>query len=124
MGVIKVVGKAFGLTTKATVLAAKASWHTAVAASTVGMWTAHVAGKTAGLAVDYAKARSILDGDAVLCPRGHRTPTTGTFQCSSCHFVWDGSCWVCPHAECGAKTPFIFCEVCGLGIRNPYRLRA
>lgn len=69
-------------------------------------------------------AKNATQDGELRCPRGHLIPTHGTWECTSCSFVYVGSPWLCPNPEC----PQPFCSHvqcpepgCGLSQRNPHR---
>ncbi len=61
------------------------------------------------------------DPDHIVCPKGHRIETYGTFQCEACGFIYEGNVFQCRNPECKATTPHIRCPECGLSVSNPYR---
>ena len=72
-----------------------------------------------------ADALHVLDviHEGLVCPRGHPVPTTGTFECKACGFVYEGSAFACPNPECPAPTAtYCFCSTCGLSVPSPFRL--
>jgi hypothetical protein len=60
----------------------------------------------------------LLGRDDLPCPGcGQSISLLGRWQCT-CHYVFDGFYFMrCP--VCGAKPPYIHCQRCGVGIKNP-----
>lgn len=73
------------------------------------------------LTIEAVHARRRLTDGGLRCPEGHIVPTEGFWECE-CHFRWRGSVWQCPNPACHAVTPFVFCPLCRLAVRNPYLL--
>ncbi len=49
---------------------------------------------------------------------GSPVSLVGRFECGRCRYVFDGFAFTrC--AVCGAAPPFIPCQVCGVGLKNP-----
>lgn len=57
--------------------------------------------------------------DVMGCPGcGTGVALTGRWECGRCLYVFDGFAFArC--AVCGAVPPFIQCQACGVGLRNP-----
>ena len=57
--------------------------------------------------------------DAVVCRGcGEQVSLVGRFQCGWCGYVFDGFAF--SRCEvCGAVPPFIECQTCGAGFKNP-----
>ena len=57
--------------------------------------------------------------DVLPCPGcGGAVSLVGRYECGRCGFVFDGFAFsVC--TVCGAIPPYIACQVCGAGVRNP-----
>ena len=109
------------VTGKTAVLAAKGAYYGVGAATTVAAWGIHAVGKGTGLAIDLATAQSLGE---IKCPNGHEIETTGQYECGACGFTYEGSIWYCPAGECPAPiTPHISCDICGLSVANPMRIR-
>lgn len=54
------------------------------------------------------------------CPRGHRVPQYGVFECRSCRSNHEG--WVFGRCKvCGDSAGWTPCPICGLPVRNPIR---
>lgn len=79
-----------------------------ITARQVYRWTGRLAG-----------AWVLATNDAIRCAGcGNDVDLTGRWECGRCRYVFDGFAF--SHcAVCGAKPPFIACQVCGVGFRNP-----
>ena len=57
--------------------------------------------------------------DAIPCPGcGMPVALTGRWECGRCRYVFDGFAFArC--GVCGAVPPYISCQRCGVGLRNP-----
>jgi hypothetical protein len=66
-----------------------------------------------------AGARVLAGHDALPCSGcGALVSLVGRFECGRCHYVFDGFAFSgC--AVCGAIPPYITCQSCGVGFRNP-----
>jgi hypothetical protein len=62
--------------------------------------------------------------DALPCPGCHAPISlVGRWECGRCRFAFDGFAFTrC--AVCGAVPPYIPCQRCGVGLRNPTHVRA
>jgi hypothetical protein len=63
--------------------------------------------------------RALKTSDSFRCPGcGAEISLVGRWECAWCKFIFDGfffsRCNVC-----GAKPPYIQCQECGTGVRNP-----
>ena len=61
-----------------------------------------------------------LFADRLPCPRGHRTPVYGVYECGNrgCHAIFEGYVFSkCP--ICGQSAGWTPCRRCGLPVRNP-----
>jgi len=57
--------------------------------------------------------------DSFLCPGcGEAISLVGRWSCGWCNFVFDGF-FFSPCSVCGAVPPYIECQACGSGVRNP-----
>lgn len=57
--------------------------------------------------------------DAVRCPGcGEDVPLVGRWECGWCGYTFDGFAFARCEV-CGAVPPFIECQTCGHGVRNP-----
>lgn len=61
--------------------------------------------------------------DAMTCSGcGEWVSLVGRWECGRCRYVFDGFAFArC--AVCGAVPPFIQCQACGVGLRNPVLCR-
>ena len=66
-------------------------------------------------------ARILATNDALPCGGcGAPVSLVGRFECGRCRYVFDGFAFSgC--AICGAIPPYITCQSCGVGLRNPVR---
>jgi hypothetical protein len=66
-------------------------------------------------------ARLLATNDALPCRGcGEGVSLVGRFECGRCHYIFDGFAFAgC--AVCGAIPPYITCQSCGVGLRNPVR---
>lgn len=66
-----------------------------------------------------AGARMLASNDALPCSGcGGLVSLVGRFECGRCRYVFDGFAFArCP--VCNAVPPYIACQVCGVGLRNP-----
>ncbi len=61
-----------------------------------------------------------LFSETATCPRGHRVPLYGVYQCASCHAVHEGYVFGrC--AVCGERAGWTSCPTCQLPVRSPLR---
>ncbi len=69
--------------------------------------------------VQLAGARLLATHDALPCAGcGASVSLVGRYECGRCHYVFDGFAFArCP--VCGAVPPYIRCQSCGLGLKNP-----
>lgn len=87
-----------------------------------GFWIVSIAWSVFVKTADAAGAAGSVKAGVLRCPRGHAIPLSdGTYECSACKFVYEGSILKCGNPECGATTTYINCPECGLSVRNPYR---
>ncbi len=57
--------------------------------------------------------------DSFLCPGcGEEISLVGRWECGWCSFVFDGF-FFARCSVCGATPPYIQCQACGVGVRNP-----
>ena len=57
--------------------------------------------------------------DSFICPGcGDEISLVGRWSCGWCNFVFDGF-FFDPCNVCGAVPPYIECQACGSGVRNP-----
>lgn len=66
-----------------------------------------------------AGARLLATNDALPCAGcGAPVSLVSRFECGRCRYVFDGFAFArC--AICGAVPPYIVCQTCGVGLRNP-----
>jgi hypothetical protein len=63
----------------------------------------------------------LITHDTLPCPGcGQPISLLGRWQCGSCHYVFDGFAFA-PCEVCGATPPFLACQACGVGVKNPLR---
>ncbi len=60
--------------------------------------------------------------DEIYCPAcGSVVSLVGRWECGACRYVFDGFAF--SRCEvCGAKPPFLECQACGVGIKDPLRI--
>jgi hypothetical protein len=62
---------------------------------------------------------SLIGRDAVRCRAcGETVSLVARFECGWCGYVFDGFAFARCEV-CGAVPPFIECQACGAGVRNP-----
>lgn len=71
------------------------------------------------LTMQLAGARLLATHDALPCSGcGAEVSLVGRYECARCHYVFDGFAFArCP--VCAAVPPYIRCQHCGLGLKNP-----
>lgn len=85
-------------------------------AAVAPFWTARQLYRLTG---QMAGAWELATQDAFVCAGcGTAVALTGRWECGRCRYVFDGFAFArCD--ICGAVPPFISCQVCGVGVRNP-----
>lgn len=101
----------------------KLTWDLAVTTVEAGFWIAHGTSRTVEIGVDAVRARRSMRGGVLHCLRGHPIDVAeATWECTDCHFLWDGDPWICRNPECEApQTVFVNCPTCGRSQRSPFR---
>lgn len=100
----------------------QAAWLLLSWSATLVAWVVYLLHWLGGARRDAHIATHSFDGEFAICPRSHRTRLAGVWRCGACGWTAEvDNPWRCTHRACGAVTPYIPCEICGLSIRNPYR---
>jgi len=69
-----------------------------------------------------AAAWVLATQDSLPCPGcGVPVSLTGRWECGRCRYVFDGYAFAAC-GVCGAVPPYISCQACGIGLRNPLRV--
>lgn len=90
----------------------KAAWWLLAGPFLAARWLSRLIGRLAGGWV-------LATRDQLPCPGcGEPVSLVGRWQCEWCQWVFDGFAF--SRCEiCGAVPPFIECQRCGAGVRNP-----
>ncbi len=104
------------------ILILKLMWNLVLGTIEAVFWAWYALTKSVATTADAIRLVKV-ESEGLFCPRGHPVPTTGTFECKACGFVYEGSAFACPNSECPAPTAtYCFCPTCRLAVPSPYRL--